>query len=217
MIKHAILSSLKVITILVMLLTTVEVNAQFNYSNNTQFRAFNYRDMLAPLQMATEAYKRAEQEYEEYQLKFTKEVTSKSPNYHIASLYCDRCIKLNVRFKGALGEWRDLIYQKGYCAYYSEDYEEAYKFFEMAYSKYGSSKAQKAMEQCKIVMKKATTDNESIIAKKEAQNLFEIGKKLFLEAKSKEDYANAYGYLSRAVELGCKEAVEYKEACSKKM
>lgn len=73
------------------------------------------------------------------------------------------------------------------------------------------------MEQCKIAMKKTPTDDSSIITEKEAQNLFEIGKKLFLEAKSKEDYTNAYGYLSRAVELGCKEAVEYKEACSKKM
>lgn len=198
-----------------MLLTTVEVYAQFNYSNNTQFKTFSYEEMLAPLQMATEAYKRAEQEYEEYQLKFTKEVTSKSPNYHIASLYCDRCIKLNARFKGALGRWGDLIYQKGYCAYYSEDYEEAYKLFEMAYNKHGNSKAQKAMEQCKMAMEKATTEN--ITNDSEAQNLFEIGKKLFLEAKSKEDYANAYGYLSRAVELGCKEAVDYKEACSKKM
>lgn len=34
MIKHAVLSSLKVITTLVMLMTMVEVNAQFNYSNN---------------------------------------------------------------------------------------------------------------------------------------------------------------------------------------
>lgn len=217
MIKNTVLSSLKVIITLVMLLTTVEVNAQFNYSNNTQFKAFNYGDMLAPLQMATEAYKKAEQEYEEYQLKFTKEVASKSPNYHIASLYCDKCIKLNAVFKGSLGKWGDLIYQKGYCAYYSEEYEEAYKFFEMAYSKHGNSKAQKAMEQCKIAMEKTTTDNDSIIAEKEAQNLFEIGKKLFLEAKSKEEFADAYSYLSRAVELGCKEAVEYKEACSKKM
>ena len=213
--KHTVLSSLKVITTLVMLLTTVEVNAQFNYSNNTQFKAFNYGEMLVPLQMATEAYKRAEQEYKEYQLKFTKEVTSKSPNYHIASLYCDKCIKLNAMFEGTLGKWGDLIYQKGYCAYYLEEYEEAYKFFEMAYNKHGNSKAQKAMGQCKIAMEKIDTDN--VIAKKEAQNLFEIGKKLFLEAKSKEDYTNAYGYLSRAVELGCKEAVEYKEACSKKM
>lgn len=68
MIRYTVPSSLKVITTLIILLTTVEVKAQFNYSNDTQFKAFNYREMLAPLQMATEAYRRAEQEYESTQI-----------------------------------------------------------------------------------------------------------------------------------------------------
>ena len=89
---------LTVVTTLIMLFTTVEIKSQVT----PKFRGMTFDEMAKPLLMATEAYKEAEKDFEEYYVKAMTELETNNPNYKLASYYYDKCIELNTRFKGTL-------------------------------------------------------------------------------------------------------------------
>ena len=115
---------LTVVTTLIMLFTTVEIKSQVT----PKFRGMTFDEMAKPLLMATEAYKEAEKDFEEYYVKAMTELETNNPNYKLSSYYYDKCIELNTRFKGTLFNWGELLHQKGICLNYIKDIE-ANKFF----------------------------------------------------------------------------------------
>jgi hypothetical protein len=61
--KNYLQQLLRIGTIFIMLFTTVEIKSQVNITS--KFKGFTYEELLRPVQMATEAYKEAEEDVEE--------------------------------------------------------------------------------------------------------------------------------------------------------
>ncbi|WP_279130882.1 tetratricopeptide repeat protein [Butyricimonas virosa] len=119
---------LKMVSILIILFAAIETKSQVT----SKFRAMTFDERAKPLQMATEAYKVAEKDFEEYYTKAVTELATNKPNYKLALFYYDKCIELNSRFNGTLFNWGKLLHQKGVCLNYTKDYIEANKCFAAA-------------------------------------------------------------------------------------
>ena len=121
-------SLLKIVSILIMLFATAETKSQIT----SKFRAITFDERAKSLQMATEAYKAAEKDFEEYYTKAITELGTNEPNYTLVSFYYDKCIELNTRFNGTLFNWGKLLNQKGVCLNHIKNFIEANKYFASA-------------------------------------------------------------------------------------
>jgi len=92
--KNYLQQLLRIGTIFIMLFTTVEIKSQVNITS--KFKGFTYEELLRPVQMATEAYKEAEEDVEEAYIKATYEI--ENSNYKMALFYFEKCSRINARF-----------------------------------------------------------------------------------------------------------------------
>lgn len=63
---------------------------------DSKFKAMSLDELVAPVRMATEAFEKAEKEFEATFVKAFKE--DKKGNYQLALFYLDRCSRINKRF-----------------------------------------------------------------------------------------------------------------------
>ncbi len=130
MLKYNFRTLLRAIALLTILFIAEDAKSQV--AIRASFRAMSFDEMLKPLQLATEAYNKAEKDFEEYYVKAITELGTNNPNYKLA-IYCyDKCIELNTRFKGGLFSWGELLHQKGVCLNCTKDTIEANKCFFLA-------------------------------------------------------------------------------------
>ncbi len=86
----------RVLVVLTVSFWTMGVDAQV--INSATFRPFSYSEMMAPAMMATQAFKAAEADLEEYYVKANSEL--KQGNYDMALFYLERCSRINRQFDG---------------------------------------------------------------------------------------------------------------------
>ncbi|MCD8184435.1 MAG: hypothetical protein LUE99_16695 [Bacteroides sp.] len=114
MLKCNLQSLLKVATILVMLFATAEAKSQIK----SKFRAMSFDEMVKPLQMATEAYNKAEEDMEEAYLKALYELDD--ANYKMALFYFEKCSRINKRFEYGICDQKKL---NSYISYTQQQIE----------------------------------------------------------------------------------------------
>ena len=104
MLKKYLKSSLKGMAFLMMLLATVEAKSQIEI--NSTYKARTLEETMSLYRPYVQAYKAAEQEFEDAYLKAFLEL--EDGNYKMSLFYLEKCSRINQKFKGNIFDQKQL-------------------------------------------------------------------------------------------------------------